>query len=123
MESSVGKKQRSRVKYKALLGVSDVLDNSAAIIQAAHVLDLAGDLAAKNEDIDSLKTLSKGWLDIAKMLTSETTEDEDDSSREKSYGFRGGRPIIEKSNQEVSVENGEQAGESSSKSGIYVKYG
>lgn len=124
MESAIsGKKPgaKSRVKYSPLVGQVEVLSDATAAVQAAHTLDLLGTLAAKDEDVETLTVVFKGWVQMARVLGIGEDEEESPSS-EKSIGFQGSnKQIVEKVDQEVNIDNDGTTDESVGKTRIHFK--
>lgn len=73
-----------------------------AISQAVQVMDLAGEIATADRDVDSLLKISDQWLVFGEKLDElleghEEEQDEDEKeSLKTNFGFHGSAAVLEK---------------------------
>ncbi len=60
-----------------------------ALLQAAHVLDLAGQLAAENKNFEDILQVAGAWVSIAQTLTTEDDEEQTSGEPPFQMGFSG----------------------------------
>jgi hypothetical protein len=101
------------VKVKAVTyePVSDELNGSVAMLQAAATLDAAAYLAVESKNVSKLLDIAAMWIGIAERLGVDVEEDEDDegdeSKAKRIFGFSSSSQIDEPTKEVVAEDAGD----------------
>ncbi|UUG69384.1 hypothetical protein SEA_SHAM_49 [Streptomyces phage Sham] len=101
-----------KVKPVTYEPVSDELNGSVAMLQAAATLDAAAYLAVESKNVGKLLDIAAMWIGIAERLSIDVEEDEDDeesdeSGAKKIFGFAGASQVDEPTKEVVAEDAGD----------------